>query len=159
MFVAPSFKDFERVGEPFDKDGKQYIRVRNPKTGKERDVRYYTEKEFKKAYPKEAAQPVPGLKKHNWGFDNGFVIAARGYSSADDEWLKNSGALWGLGLGYIFQDYTQIPADIPPTIKFAYVEWEEVRDGDDDHIKPGREIDALIRAKIERGEPIKPDQE
>ena len=44
MSVAPSFQNFEFLSEPYEVSGKMYIRVRNPKTGTERQVRWYDEK-------------------------------------------------------------------------------------------------------------------
>ena len=49
--VAPSFQSFEFLTEPYSANGKMYIRVRNPKTGTERQVRWYDNAEFRKLYP------------------------------------------------------------------------------------------------------------
>lgn len=57
--VAPSFQTFEVLSEPFLKNGKEYIKVKNPKTGTIREVRNYTEKEYKSAYgSKSKNEPV-----------------------------------------------------------------------------------------------------
>ena len=48
--VAPSFQTFEVMSEPFIKNGKEYIKVKNPKTGTVREVRNYTDREYAKAY-------------------------------------------------------------------------------------------------------------
>ena len=57
--VAPSFQTFEVLSEPFLKNGKEYIKVKNPKTGTIREVRNYTEKEYKSAYgSKSKDEPV-----------------------------------------------------------------------------------------------------
>ena len=39
MPVAKSFQSFEMLTEPYIVSGKQYVKVRNPKTGTERQVR------------------------------------------------------------------------------------------------------------------------
>ena len=39
MAVAPSFQNFEFLTEPYVVGDKMYIKVRNPKTGTERQVR------------------------------------------------------------------------------------------------------------------------
>ena len=49
--VAKSFQNMEMLTEPFEENGRMYIKVRNPKTGTERKVRWYTEKEYNKMYP------------------------------------------------------------------------------------------------------------
>ena len=47
-YTAPSFKDFERVCEPYTKAGRLYVDVKHPNTGNVRSVRLYTEQEFAK---------------------------------------------------------------------------------------------------------------
>ena len=42
MPVAKSFQEFEMLGEPYQVKDKMYILVRNPKTGNERQVRWYS---------------------------------------------------------------------------------------------------------------------
>ena len=53
MPVAPSFQNFTRLSEPFFKNGKTYIKVKNPSTGTEREVRWYSDSEYAKAYGKK----------------------------------------------------------------------------------------------------------
>ena len=50
MKVAPSFTDYIKVSDIYDKNGKKYIDVRNPRTGNVRSVRAYTDYEWEKAY-------------------------------------------------------------------------------------------------------------
>lgn len=49
--VAPSFQTYKViVAEPFYKNGKLYITVEHPSTKNHRDVRWYSEKEYARAY-------------------------------------------------------------------------------------------------------------
>lgn len=65
--VAPSFQAFEVLSEPFFKNGKEYIKVKNPKTGTIREVRNYTEKEYHSAYGKSTPLPLTDeQKKFYW---------------------------------------------------------------------------------------------
>ena len=49
--VAPSFQTYKViVAEPFLKDGKLYITVEHPNTKRHRDVRWYSDKEYTRAY-------------------------------------------------------------------------------------------------------------
>lgn len=49
--VAPSFQTYKViVAEPFLKDGKLYITVEHPNTKNHRDVRWYSEREYARAY-------------------------------------------------------------------------------------------------------------
>ena len=49
--VAPSYQSFDILTEPYTLNNKTYIKVRNPKTGTERQVRFYEPAEYKKAFP------------------------------------------------------------------------------------------------------------
>lgn len=49
--VAPSFQSYKMiVAEPFTKNGKLYVTVEHPNTHNHRDVRWYSDKEYAKAY-------------------------------------------------------------------------------------------------------------
>lgn len=49
--VAPSFQTYKIiVAEPFAKDGKLYVTVEHPNTKNHRDVRWYSDKEYARAY-------------------------------------------------------------------------------------------------------------
>lgn len=49
--VAPSFQTYKLIiAEPFLKDGKLYVTVEHPRTKNHRDVRWYTDREYAKAY-------------------------------------------------------------------------------------------------------------
>lgn len=50
IFVAKSYEGLEKIGEPYLKSGRSYIKVLT-KTGQEKEVRVYTEKEYIKMYP------------------------------------------------------------------------------------------------------------
>ena len=54
--VAPSFQSMTVVSEVYTKDKKEYIDVRNEKTGTVRHVRWYSEHEYAKLYGKTAAK-------------------------------------------------------------------------------------------------------
>ena len=51
LLVAKSYADWESIGTAYEKNKKQYIQVINPKTGAAKEVRVYTEAEYKRMYP------------------------------------------------------------------------------------------------------------
>ena len=58
--VAPSFQAMTILSEPYTKNGKSYIDVRNEKTKTIRSVRWYDDKEYARAYGK-ATKATPTL--------------------------------------------------------------------------------------------------
>ena len=61
--VAPSFQTMTVVSEVYTKNGKEYIDVKNEKTGTVRSVRWYSEKEYQRTYGK--THPVPIVRKYH----------------------------------------------------------------------------------------------
>ena len=84
--VAKSFQAMKIITEPFQENGKFYVKVLNEKTGTIRKVRFYSENEYFKMYPEErknAATITIGNNhnsniKHVLGFDNGFITIFKG---------------------------------------------------------------------------------
>jgi hypothetical protein len=127
--VAPSFQQFEQLGEPYQVSGKMYVRVRNPKTGTERQVRWYTEAEYTRAY--STAQVEPKAKeytcqKHALGFDNGYILLFKGDIEGNEEWLRREvrcryTRLWG----WFIPSDVETPA-IPAGLTTVRLDWELV---------------------------------
>ena len=79
--VAKSFQNFEVLTDVYEISGKKYVRVRNPKTGTERQVRWYTEKEYARMYPEDVKSADSGSgdsltgfnAKKALGFEKGYI--------------------------------------------------------------------------------------
>lgn len=57
--VAPSFQTYKViVAEPFLKNGKLYITVEHPNTKNHRDVRWYSDREYARAYGNKSKDNV-----------------------------------------------------------------------------------------------------
>lgn len=62
--VAPSFQSYKVIiAEPFLKNGKLYITVEHPNTHNHRDVRWYSDKEYQRAYGKSNPISLPTPSK------------------------------------------------------------------------------------------------
>jgi hypothetical protein len=57
MPVAKSFQKYTLIGEPYKKNGRQYIVIRYA-DGHDREVRWYTDAEYAKLYPAESPSTV-----------------------------------------------------------------------------------------------------
>lgn len=157
--VAPSFKDFVRLSDPFIKGANFYVRVKNPKTGNERDVRWYTDTEYAKNYGKkllgdEIDKGFDGLK-HARGFDKGAILVIRNHRASDEEWLKRSCARYMVGVGWYIASTDVLPNDAPKHLKYLILGWNEFRNGDDRHMKKPTDIAEILNQKARNGEWIK----
>lgn len=151
MPVAPSFQaeNFKRLSaEPFYKNGKAYITIENTNTGNKRDVRWYSDAEYAKAYGKkdEGDGGFDGLK-HARGFDNGPILVIRGNRPSDEPWLRASIARYAMGVGWHFVSTDTLPDDIPSNFKFVLLGWKEATI-DDRHMKKPEALSAIITQKV-----------
>lgn len=158
--VAPSFKEYKLIGKPFLKKGKQYMRALNPSSGKERDIRIYTDSEFRKLYPDNsnstsscstANAPFP-MMKHARGFDNGPILVIRNEREEDEPWLRQSVARYAVDIGWYIVSEEVLPDDAPPHFKYLLLSFDEFKDGDDYHKKTPAQLEKILKDKIKKGE-------
>ena len=131
MAVAPSFQSFKIVSEIYTKEsnGKEYVKVKNPKTGTVREVRWYSHNEFAKAYGKKLADetienPYGGLKQAR-GFSKGPILVVRKNKPSDEEWLKASPFRFAVDTGWYLSSDGILPEDFPSHFKFLTLTWDE----------------------------------
>lgn len=128
--VAPSFQSFEFLTEPYSSNGKMYIRVRNPKTGTERQVRWYDDAEFRKLYPKEKVEIKNKYyrpRKEVLGFDKGYITVLAGADlDKHAEWLAAAKARYHKQWGWYIISTEAIPENHPKEITMKKLLWEEV---------------------------------
>lgn len=129
-YTAPSFTNFERVSEPYEKNKKMYVDVKHPNTGNVRSVRLYTENEFRKAYGGVAGSASAEAPKRHLGAVD--LKKARGFSAGsitlittkDKEFLNKSNARYACDVGWYFVSTEEIPA-LPSDAKTRLMTWEE----------------------------------
>lgn len=132
--TAKSYLSFEKASEPYQKNGKAYIDVINPKTGAKRTVRWYTEQEYEKQYGKIGTDLHNELvrngtikeydQRHVLGFDKGYVTVFKG---KNEEWLEQSIARYNVGLGWYIVSTDELPADIPDDLTPVRLSWDAVK--------------------------------
>jgi hypothetical protein len=149
MSVAPSFQNFEFLCEPYEVNGKMYIRVRNPKTGTERQVRWYDEK-------KTAAAPIPKVnaqdafykpQKEVLGFTHGYITIFKGDTYAKIDWFRASIARYARWWGWYIISTEELPEDLPDGITPVRLPWELVGD-DNGKLKPESDVQKAVEALI-----------
>ena len=118
MSVAPSFKDFPKLTEPYYKDKKWYIKVQNPKTGTIREVRWYPDPNEERRWK--------NLKK-TLGFDEGYVTIFKGDVDPVDHWFRAEEAcryhkFWG----WYVPSTLSVPDPLPYGIQPVQLKWKDV---------------------------------
>lgn len=127
MSVAPSFQNFEFLSEPFLSNGKMYIRVRNPKTGTERQVRWYEEKEYSRAYKTQPKEIRP--LKDVLGFEQGDITILKGASDKNLDWLSSVKARYCRWWGWYLTSNIDVESLVlPQDIAIVPLSWEQAQE-------------------------------
>ena len=109
--VAATYENWERKGKPFSDDGiKYYIVVINPKTGKEKTVRWY-------------GKIVPDYK-HSLGFDNGYITVFRGINAANRDFFAASNARYAWFFGWYIVSTEEVPT-LPQGVEAKQLWWRD----------------------------------
>lgn len=125
--VAKSFQTFEQIGDPFEANGKKYVVVKNPKTGNERTVRWYTEQEYAKLYPtEENVNKQTRSLKEVLGFEKGYITIFSN-TEVHEEWFSNCGnARWHGIWGWYIISTEEVPAQLPTAVKAFRLYWDDI---------------------------------
>ena len=151
MPTAPSFQSYKVLSaEPFLKNGKQYITVQHPTTGNSRDVRWYSDAEYAKAYGKPAtvssSSEIPNLRKV-FGFANGPILIIRNNKPTDEEWLNQSCARYATNLGWYIVSTDVLPLDTPSHLALVPLTFSEFSTSEAT-IRDTKELTRIINGKV-----------
>jgi len=161
--VAPSFVTYKVLTEtPFLKNGKLYITVEHPNTHNSRDVRWYSQEEYNKAYGKKDKNSSFGKYRENGlqtarGFKDGPILLIRNDSPKDKQWLEDSVARYAVDFGWYIASTDRLPADAPSNFKYLLLSWNEIRDPSDPTNNtqlPRQQITSIIAQKVKNKEYI-----
>ena len=152
MPVAKSFQSFEMLTEPYIVSGKQYVKVRNPKTGTERQVRWYSASEFAKLYPEmkpmvQAQDAFYKPQREALGFTKGYITIFKGDTYAHIDWFHASIARYARWWGWYIISTEEIPDDLPDGLEPIQLPWNIVGN-DDGKLKPEHLIKEAVESII-----------
>lgn len=104
IYLAKSYQDLPRLSEVYEKNKKQYIKVQL-KSGKEKEVRVYSEKEYVKLYPETNVIKHTKSQKEVLGFIDDFIWLVKG----DEEELKASSCRFAVPWGWYLPSNEEVP--------------------------------------------------
>ena len=153
IFVAKSYEGLEKIGEPYLKSGRSYIKVLT-KTGQEKEVRVYTEKEYTKMYPEAKVQvnskPYgPQMNCLGWRDPDDFITIFCGNVVKNGTFFENYKParyhkIWGWYLvGGILPNYEILPERVYP----AFLPWYEVGN-EDGYLKSDEEVAKAVKKLV-----------
>lgn len=148
--VAKSYQDLEQICEPYTVNGRMYVKVRT-KSGTEKQVRAYSEKEFVKLYPTIVAgeQSFTATKslKEVLGFTKGYITVFAGETYAALEWFRWSNARFHKLFGWYFISTEELPQDVPSCVEPKQLLWTKVAK-DDNTLLPDAAVLAAVNELI-----------
>lgn len=168
--VAKSFQSWEILCEPYSKSNRLYVRVLNPKNQKEREVRWYSEKEYSRMYgeivvsqkntdiPEKYWSPATQTYHNNdpyyktqkelLGFSNGYITIFKGDSFAYKDYLKSIGCKYNKFWKWGLSSDVEVPTDLPSGLTPIKLEWSAVGDDTTEKLKSDSEIETAVDALI-----------
>lgn len=128
MATAPSFANLERLSEPFEENGKEYILVKT-KSGITRRVRWYEE-------PMKKIRPL----KEVLGFTKGYITIFKGDTYSLLEWFQEEPKCrYHKFFGWYVTSEDELPT-LPAGLEPIQLKWEDVAFADEDQLRPEGQI-------------------
>lgn len=128
--VAKSFQTFTQICDPYEKNGRMYVDVINPSTGSKRSVRWYSDYEYAKLYPEDAAKRTenkPSSQKEALGFQKGYITIFKGDTYSQLDWFhEKKECRYCVFWGWYVVSTEEVPTDIPESIEPITINWADV---------------------------------
>ena len=148
--VAKSYQNLEQVGEPYESNGRMYVKVRT-NSGALKQVRFYTEYEYKRMYPSEKITEKFKNHKQTLGFDNGYITIFKGNTYNHKEWFKASTARYSRYWGWYFVSTENLPEDLPEDVEAIRLPWELIAPNDE--VLPEDQVKKIVEELIYDADP------
>lgn len=138
-YVAKSYQEWEKVSDEYEVAGRRYVKVRSPK-GAIKQVRVYSEVEYRKMYPAQAPSLQNGesrpsanspVVKNILGFQNGYIWIFKGDLDMAEYWFRQTRACrYHCQIGWYIVSTETVPFDIPSCIQSIQLPWELIGNED-----------------------------
>lgn len=142
MAVAKSYQGLEIATEPYAVNGRMYVKVKT-QNGTLRQVRWYSDAEFKKMYPDtpvdHSNDPYWRSQKDVLGFKNGYITIFTGNTYEQKDWFKEIGCTYRKFWGWALSSEKEVPAVLPVGITPIRLDWELVG-REDETLKTDEEV-------------------
>ena len=130
ILVAKSYQDLPIVCDPYEINGRQYVKVKL-KSGNLKQVRSYSEAEYRKYTPEVKIIHPAKSRRNVLGFgEQGFIWIFKGntpdatYENLD--WFHSSPCRYARTWGWYLPSDIEMPSPLPTNIEPLKLEWNEV---------------------------------
>ncbi len=120
--------------------------------GNLKQVRAYSNAEYKKYYPDLAAKdhsndPYWKSQKEILGFKNGYVTIFKGDTYPHKEWFKENGCQYRKWWGWSLSSEAELPEELPEGVEAIRLNWEDVGEGES--LKNDTNLIAVLESLVE----------
>lgn len=149
--VAKSYQKYNIIDLPYTKNGKQYILI--DVNGKQKEVRWYSEKEYAKMYPEDKAQNSTEDKYYKpqkiaLGFDKGYITIFKNVSKENESWFEeNTACRYARHWGWYVPSTIAVPQDYPKGVQAVRLDWEPMGN-EKDWLKEESVVKAHVTATL-----------
>ena len=148
MPVAKSYQTLTQICEPYKKNNRMYVRVRQA-SGAEKEVRWYSELEYEKMYPDDPVEKTTRIRsvKDVLGFEKGYITIFKGDIAPVEEWFQleprcRYHTLWGW-----YTISTEEVPDLPAGVFAVCLPWDAISLADGT-LKPPAAITEVVEELI-----------
>ena len=158
MPTAKSYQSLEILGEPYELNGKMYVKVQAKSGAKQ--VRWYTDREYAKMYPEDKSvltvleddkkkSPYWRSQKDVLGFEEGFIWIFKGDTYAHVDWFRSKGYYFAYRkwFGWTLGSTKEMPEDLPADLTPVKLPWELVGK-DDEVLKSDAEVEKAVNSLL-----------
>jgi hypothetical protein len=140
--VAKSYQNLEQITEPYELNGKMYVKVRT-KTGAAKQVRAYSEKEYAKYNPEVKIVKPAKSRRDILGFgEQGFIWIFKGETYENLDWFRASPCRYTRVWGWYLPSDIEMPDPIPSNVEPIKLDWADV--SLDDQLIPEDQIVKVV---------------
>ncbi len=126
ILVAKSYEGLPFVSEPYVLNGKEYVKVRM-KNGSIKQVRSYTEAEYRKYNPEVKIIKPAKSRRDILGFgEKGFIWIFKGETYENLDWFHSSPCRYARTWGWYLPSDIEMPSPLPANIEPLKLGWDEV---------------------------------
>ena len=142
ILVAKSYQGLPFVSEPYEMNGKEYIKVRM-KNGTIKQVRSYSEKEYAKYNPEVKIVKPAKSRRDILGFgEQGFIWIFKGETYENLDWFRASPCRYTRVWGWYLPSDIEMPDPIPSNVEPIKLDWADV--SLDDQLIPEDQIVKVV---------------
>ena len=146
MPVAKSYMNLTQTCEPYMGDNNRwYVKV-IMKSGKEKEVRWYSDLEYEKMYPDTTVvKPTDDSIRKALGFQEGYITIFKGDQESNNDWFRLSNARWARYWGWYVVSTEEVPEQLPFGVEPVKLYWNDIAAIDGSGaLKPEDKVQAIV---------------